>query len=99
MSSVDSKGLNYQDCEVLFHVNKQSPDIAGGVHVDKNDHDDGACDQGMFEYANNETEDTAPLKHWITTRLVKKLGDARKNGDLRGVDSFTDAEGHALFQA
>ena len=32
-SSVDSKGLNYQDFEVLFHVNKQSPDIAGGVHV------------------------------------------------------------------
>ena len=26
--SVDSKGLNHQDCEVLFHVNKQSPDIA-----------------------------------------------------------------------
>ena len=33
--SVDSKGLNHQDCEVLFHVNKQSPDIAGGVHVDR----------------------------------------------------------------
>ena len=32
-SSVGSKGLNYQDCEVLFHVNKQSPDIAFGVHV------------------------------------------------------------------
>ena len=33
--SIDSKGLNHQDCEVLFHVNKQSPDIAGGVHVDR----------------------------------------------------------------
>ena len=29
--SVDSRGLSHQDCEVLFHVNKQSPDIAGGV--------------------------------------------------------------------
>ena len=35
LSSVDSKGLNYQDCEVLFHVNKQSPDTA--VHVDRDD--------------------------------------------------------------
>ena len=33
LRNVDSKGLNYQDCEVLFHVNKQRPDIAGGVHV------------------------------------------------------------------
>ena len=33
--SVDSRGLSHQDCEVLFHVNKQSSDIAGGVHVDR----------------------------------------------------------------
>ena len=32
---VDSRELNHQDCEVLFHVNKQSPDIALGVHVDR----------------------------------------------------------------
>ena len=35
--SVDSRGLSHQDCEVLFHVNKQSPDIAGGVRVDRDD--------------------------------------------------------------
>ena len=34
-SSVDIRGLNHQDCEALFHVNKQSPDIARGVHVDR----------------------------------------------------------------
>ena len=33
LSSVDSKGLNYQDCEVLVRIKKQSPDIADGVHV------------------------------------------------------------------
>ena len=27
LSNVDSKGLNYQNCEVLFHVNKQSPTL------------------------------------------------------------------------
>jgi len=40
LRSVDSKGLNYQDCEVLVRINKQSPDIAGGVHVGKDDCDD-----------------------------------------------------------
>ena len=36
-SSVDSRRLSHQDCEGLFHVGKQSPDIAGGVHVDRDD--------------------------------------------------------------
>ena len=34
---VDSKGSNRQDCEVLFRVKRQSPDIAGGVRVDRDD--------------------------------------------------------------
>ena len=36
-SRVDNKGLHYQDCEVLFHVNKQRADIAEGLHVDRDD--------------------------------------------------------------
>merc|ERR1712065_86689 len=83
LSGVDSKGLNYQDCEVLVRINKQSPDIAGGVHVGKDDLDVGAGDQGiMFGYATDETEDAMPLTHSMATRLGKKLTDVRKNGDL-----------------
>ena len=83
LSSVDSKGLNYQDCEVLVRINKQSPDIAGGVHVGKDDLDVGAGDQGiMFGYASDETEDAMPLTHSMATRLGKKFTDVRKNGDL-----------------
>ena len=83
LSSVDSMGLSNKTCEVLVRINKQSPDIAGGVHVGKDDMDCGAGDQGiMFGYASDETEDCMPLTHSIATRLGKKLTDVRKNGDL-----------------
>merc|ERR1711912_146928 len=73
LSSVDSKGLSDKTCEVIVRINKQSPDIAGGVHVGKEDLDVGASD---------ETEDCMPLTHSMATRLGKKLTDVRKSGDL-----------------
>merc|ERR1711972_1277802 len=83
LSSVDSKGLCDESCEVMVRINKQSPDIAGGVHVGKDDMDVGAGDQGiMFGYASDETEDCMPLTHSMTTRLGKKLTDVRKSGKL-----------------
>merc|ERR1711981_531429 len=83
LSSVDSKGLSDKTCEVLVRINKQSPDIAGGVHVGNDDLDVGAGDQGiMFGYASDETEDCMPLTHSMATRLGKKLTDVRKNGKL-----------------
>jgi len=83
LGSVDSKGLSHKTCEVLIRINKQSPDIAGGVHVGKEDLDVGAGDQGiMFGYASDETEDCMPLTHLMATRLGKKLTDVRKSGLL-----------------
>jgi len=83
LSSVDSKGLSCKTCEVLVRINKQSPDIAGGVHVGKSDLDVGAGDQGiMFGYASDETESCMPLTHLMATRLGKVLTDVRKDGSL-----------------
>merc|ERR1711937_422281 len=83
MSSVDSKGISDKTCEVIVRINKQSPDIAGGVHVGKDDMDLGAGDQGiMFGYASDETEDAMPLTHSMATSLGYKLTEVRKNGKL-----------------
>merc|ERR1719441_69442 len=83
LSSVDSKGLSFKTCDVLVRINKQSPDIAGGVHVGKEDLDVGAGDQGiMFGYATDETADCMPLTHSMATRLGKKLTEVRKSGLL-----------------
>jgi len=83
LSSVDSKGLCDKTCEVMVRINKQSPDIAGGVHVGKEELDVGAGDQGiMFGYASDETVDAMPLTHSMATRLGKTLTDVRKSGQL-----------------
>merc|ERR1712086_470143 len=83
LSSVDSKGLSDKTCEVIVRINKQSPDIAGGVHVGKEEMDVGAGDQGiMFGYASDETQDCMPLTHSMATRLGKVLTEVRKNGKL-----------------
>merc|ERR1712039_270337 len=70
LSSVDSKGLSDKTCEVLVRINKQSPDIAGGVHVGKEDLDVGAGDQGiMFGYV---TKDGIKFFEWENAKDLSK---------------------------
>jgi S-adenosylmethionine synthetase len=79
----EKKGMNYQTCEIIIKVTRQSPDISQCVHENKKDEDIGAGDQGhMFGYATDETKELFPYSHLLALRLSEKLTEVRKNKTL-----------------
>ena len=70
-------GFDYETCGVIAAIDGQSPDIAMGVD------NLGAGDQGlMFGYACTETEELMPLPIMLAHKLVQRLTDVRKKGEL-----------------
>jgi S-adenosylmethionine synthetase len=70
-------GFDADTCAVISSLKRQSPDIAMGVDTG------GAGDQGlMFGYACDETDELMPLPIVLAHKLVRRLSEVRKNGQL-----------------
>ena len=70
-------GFDCETCGVITAIDGQSPDIAMGVD------NLGAGDQGlMFGYACTETEELMPLPITLAHKLVQRLTDMRRQGEI-----------------
>ena len=87
--SSEEMGINPNSCKVVVRIEKQSPDIAGGVNYSLEqrlgdaeiENSLGAGDQGMmFGYATNETTEYMPLPVVLAHALSKRLAFVRKEG-------------------
>lgn len=74
-------GINPDECEIRLQLTLQSLDIHQGVELGQDII--GAGDQGLvFGYATNETIEMIPLSLLLSHRLVARLSEARRSGEI-----------------
>ena len=80
----EAKGFNYESCDIILNITKQSADISNILQQGIKEDNLCAGDQGiMFGYATNETPEKIPLSYKLATQLANKLTELRKNNGIK----------------